>query len=59
MSYAYTVLKNGVHQIDSTAYFVPGIGTYQSVVIEGMDVLLPDLAANRALLKKWLYNIGS
>lgn len=57
LSYAYTIMKNGISEIDSTAYFIPSTGTYKSVSIEGMSVLLPDIQANRALLKKWLYKV--
>lgn len=53
LSYVYTVLKDGYNGIES--YRIPGDGTYQSVYIRGMSVLLPDLDANRALLKEYIY----
>ena len=53
LSYIYTVLKDGYNGIES--YRIPGDGTYQSVYIRGMSVLLPDLDANRALLKEYIY----
>jgi len=53
MSYAYTVLKNGYNGLES--YRIPGDGTYKSVSIRGMSVLLPDLDANRQSLKEYIY----
>jgi LCP family protein required for cell wall assembly len=53
LSYVYTVLKDGYNGIES--YRIPGDGTYQSVNIRGMSVLLPDLDANRELLKQYIY----
>ncbi len=49
------VLKNGVTGIDQSQYHIPESGTYRIADMGGVEVLVPDVETNRALLKKWLY----
>lgn len=53
---ATTILQINDQEIDS--YRIPIDGAYNSSVIRGMQVLVPDLEKNRAELRKNLYNIN-
>lgn len=53
---ATTILQIDDQEIDS--YRIPIDGAYNSSVIRGMQVLVPDLEKNRAELRKNLYNIN-
>jgi LCP family protein required for cell wall assembly len=57
LSTMYTIIKNGNLRIDSADYSIPASKAYKTVSISGNEIILPDLSANRVLLKKWLYNI--
>ncbi|MEL4107011.1 LCP family protein [Oscillospiraceae bacterium WX1] len=48
----YTILQNGVKRTQTLR--IPADGMFKPAVIRKMDVLLPDLTANRALLKQYL-----
>jgi LCP family protein required for cell wall assembly len=52
LSYAYTVLQNGVKGIEN--YRIPGDNTYKQAKIRGMAVLVPDLKKNRALIEEYI-----
>lgn len=54
LQYACTILQNGIAETES--YRLPVDGTFHSAKIRNMWVLVPDLAANRSLLKAYLYN---
>jgi len=53
LGYAVNVVSMGVEEIES--YRIPVDGTYQAAVIRKMQVLVPDLEANRQFLKETLY----
>ena len=53
MNYVYTVLTNRM-AIGET-YRLPVDGTYTAEIIWGMDVLVPDLEANSACLRQYIY----
>lgn len=53
VSCIYTVLANNMTTTES--YRIPVDGTYSSETISGMEVLVPDLAANSAQLQTYIY----
>ena len=53
LSLASTVLKNQ-GELSAESYRVPADGTYTNQNISGMAVLVPDLEANKALLRQWI-----
>ena len=48
-----SILKNGV-SLNEESYRIPADGAYSNQNISGMAVLVPDLEANKALLRQWL-----
>lgn len=54
LGYIYTVLTNGMTQIESNR--LPAEGTYTCETLrKGMEVLVPDLKANAECLKEYIY----
>lgn len=53
ISYAVNIVSMGISDVES--YRVPIDGAYTPAVISGMQVLVPDLAANRAFLQEVIY----
>ena len=53
INYVYTVAVNRMSIAGN--YRLPAEGTYYPQMIRGMSVLVPDLSANSALLKEYLY----
>lgn len=56
MSYAVKAL--GMDLSDIASYSIPAPDTYRSARIRGMAVYVPDLEANRELLRQYLYGQG-
>lgn len=55
LGYIYTVLTNGMTQIESNR--LPAEGTYTCETLRrGMEVLVPDLKANADCLKEYIYS---
>jgi LCP family protein required for cell wall assembly len=52
LSYAYTILQNGVNGIEN--YRIPGDNAFKQARIRGMAVLVPNLKKNRALIEEYL-----
>lgn len=57
ISYAYMLVGDGVTNIESLR--IPADGTYEMKMINGMDVLVPDLEANKAILREYVNNTRS
>ena len=57
ISYAYMLAGDGVNNIESLR--IPVDGTYEMKKINGMDVLVPDLEANKAILQEYINNTRS
>lgn len=54
IGYIYTILANGITEIES--YRIPVEGTYSCQTLSyGMEVLVPDLAANSRALQEYIY----
>ena len=56
MSYAVKAL--GMDLSDIASYSIPAPDTYRPARIRGMAVYVPDLEANRELLRQYLYGQG-
>ena len=57
LSYAYMLAGDGVNNIESNR--LPAEGTYQMKNINGMEVLVPDLEQNKAILQEYINNTRS
>lgn len=57
LSYAYMVTGEGVNNIESNR--IPADGTYEMKNINGMDVIVPDLEQNKAILQEYVNNTRS
>ena len=57
LSYAYMLAGDGVNNIESVR--LPYDGTYEMKKINGMDVLVPDLEANKVILQEYINNTRS
>jgi len=57
LSYAYMMASDGVTNIESNR--IPADGTYKMQNVNGMDVLVPDLEQNKAILQEYINNTRS
>jgi LCP family protein required for cell wall assembly len=57
MSLGYTVYKFGGTKVESLR--IPGDGMFDSMVIDGADVLVPNIERNVNLLDKFIFSSGS
>ena len=57
LSYAYMMAGDGVNNIES--FRIPADGTYQMKNINGMEVLVPDIQQNAAMLQEFINNTRS
>ncbi|QCX34611.1 LytR family transcriptional regulator [Caloramator sp. E03] len=57
MSFAYSTLKMGNTSIESIR--IPVDGTFESMIVNGMDVLVPDLEKNIKYLDRFIFSIGT
>ncbi|SKA85278.1 transcriptional attenuator, LytR family [Caloramator quimbayensis] len=57
MSFAYSAFKMGNAPIESAR--IPADGTFENMIVNGMDVLVPDLSKNIKYLDRFIFTSGA